>query len=167
MGTLIFKGRITTNSRQYAKLLFPDSNELSGAPDDWPGRNLYRGSLNVTINDDGFPTKWDRFGKLPKVKRLDSKLFAPEFVIPGRTIENNILTPQRTGLPDGGDAQVWRANLRVDETSEEVDCWLVRRIGSGVGNYLELVSESFLRSKLNLEDGTRVTVTVTGVLVRN
>lgn len=162
--TLDFKGRITTNSRQYYKLSFPGPNEIRGIPDNWPGRDLHPGSLNVTVDDDGFPTNWDEFGALPRVKRLDSKLFLPEFVIPGPTIENNDRTPETTGIVDGGDAQVWRAKLRVDETGNEIDCWLVRRIGSGVARYLEIVSEFYLRDKMELVDGTKVTVIVAGTL---
>jgi hypothetical protein len=164
MDYLEFRGSITTNSRAYHKLVFPDSGDAPDVPADWPGSKLYRGSLNVTVDIEGFPANWQDLGTQPLVKRFDDKRFKPEFVIPGTAIENNTRTPETTGIPDGGDAQVWRATLRVDETGDEIDCWLVRRIGSGVARYLELVSEFYLRERMALRDGTKVTVIVAGTL---
>jgi len=122
---------------------------------------LQEGSLNVRITDDGCPPEFQKLGTKRGTKRLDEKTFSPEFVIPKDLIRNNKLGPTPEN-PDGGDAQVWSAKLVVDGTGATVNCWVVRRMGSALYRDLEIVSERHLRTDLNIEDGTQVTVYLQG-----
>ena len=158
MDCLTFKGVIRSGSGHYKELVFPNQDQLDDAPNDWPGHDLYRGSLNVRVANGGFP---DGFESPPHIRRLDNKQFRPTFVIPRDAIANNKLG-RRPDLPDGGDAKVWRATLQVVATEQAKDCWLVRRICSGLMYDLELVSNERLRTTLSLADGANVSVNVFG-----
>lgn len=156
MDCLTFKGVIRSGSGHYKELVFPNQDELDDAPNDWPGHDLYRGSLNVRVANGGYP---DGFESPPHVRRLDNRQFQPAFVIPREAIANNKLG-HRPDLPDGGDAQVWRAALQVVATEQSEDCWLVRRIGSGLMYDLEFVSDQHLRTALTLADDDPVIVEI-------
>lgn len=160
MDRLVFLGHVRSGVGRYKDLVFPSRDLLSQAPPDWP-QQLYPGSLNVRIREDGYPPEFSRLGTLPGVCRLDEKRFQPTFVIPRDRIANNLLGPTPRHQ-DGGDAQVWRAQITVVDSGAAESCWLVRRIGSGLSKDLELVSHKFLRLELDLVDGTAVRVEVKG-----
>lgn len=134
---------------------------MDDPPSDWP-EQLCPGSLNVLIDDDGYPPDfWDRCNGTG-VKKLDSQCFRPAYVIPRECIKNNKLkaTPE---LPVRGDAQIWRAELRSVRHSTAAHCWLMRRFGSGLGKQLELVADVKLRDKLGLQERDAVEVIVEGI----
>ena len=136
MTELLFQGVVTGGVGKHASLYVPGRNEIE-APDDWPIR-LELGSLNVRI--DRFPPQ------ICRVEDLDGRQFAPTFVIPRDRMRENIR----------GDGQVWRARVGSVE-----DCWVLRRIGSQVGQQLELVAGRRLRDD-GLYDGQQVEVIMYG-----
>lgn len=156
MKTLVFHGKVRTGIGAHAKLVFPGRNELLNAPSDWP-KTLHPGSLNITINDDGYPSEFAKLQTQDKVKNLDSKIFPPAFTIPHAKIKNNTLKPC-SEMSDKGTAQAWRANLKPEASDSSHFVWIIRRFGSGLGKQLEIVSEVHLRNALLLKDGTKVTV---------
>ena len=162
---LSFEGQIAGGLGEHAEMHFPGREELLEAPDDWPA-SLYPGSLNVVVFEEGYPAGFvapEMGGN--GVRELDGGEFAPAFVIPGGLIGGNkLLTPTD---PRRGSAQVWRATVRVARDAQAYDCWVVRRIGSGVGkglagNVLEMMSDKRLRTELGVgdPDGERVSVTI-------
>jgi hypothetical protein len=52
---------------------------------------------------------------------------------------------QPSGVPNAGDAQVWRARIEVVDQPLTPDCWALRRFGSRVGEQLEFVAAKKLR----------------------
>ena len=80
----------------------------------------------------------------------------------GNHITNNELPYQGGPSP----AQVWRAQLEVLGKGLFVDCWVLRRLGSGAGfrvggDVLEIVSDKHLRTEYELEgDGHRVALSL-------
>jgi hypothetical protein len=157
--TLEFRGVVRPNKGRFAEdMVIPGKHAMSSAPDDWPLR-LEPGTLNVGINDDGFPASFTGLGKGEGLKKLDNSEFRPAFVIHQADIVNNTVRPtQRSPLK--GTAQVWRARLQVVSSGQEVECWVLRRIGSGIASQIELVSDKHLRTHLGLMDGTNVIVTM-------
>ena len=89
----------------------------------------------------------------------DAGEFRPEFVIQQNEIVGNTIEPSRK-RPRKGIGQVWRAKLRVISTDQETECWVLRRIGSGIASQLELVSDKNLRAHLGLPEDTSVSVTM-------
>jgi hypothetical protein len=73
---------------------------------------------------------------------------------------NNKLAPI-LGQPRRGVAQVWRAAVRRFQDGLSVDCWMLRRIGSGVGQQLELVSGERIRDR-GYQDVELVEVSIYG-----
>jgi hypothetical protein len=64
-------------------------------------------------------------------------------------------------VPNGGDAQVWRARIEVVGSELTLDCWALRRFGSRVGEQLEFVAADKLRD-LGLENGQKVVAILFG-----
>lgn len=162
---LRFKCRITSGHGMYSELTFPGREEFPDVPDDWP-ETLFPGSLNALVIKNGYPTGFvaPEIGG-DGVQVLDDGDFAPAFVIPGHLIGKNMLLSSTD--PRRGSAQVWRAEIRVHRNSQDHGCWVVRRIGSGVGkelvgNVLEVMSEKRLRDELGIgnQNGHRVSVTM-------
>lgn len=160
MDELTFRGVIAAGIGKYSELTIPGCRELPNAPEDWP-EALHPGSLNVKIRQDGFPELLLIRCSGDRIQRLDSKIFEPEFVIPGSQIKQNRLKPTLE-LPCRGDAQIWPAIVRKACNGDGFRCWLVRRLGSGLRDQLELVSDRHLRSAYSLIDGTAVEVTILG-----
>ncbi len=156
MKTLTFRGTIGTGVGKHVNLVIPGSSDLADAPVDWPER-LQPGSLNIRIHAGGYPAEFSQVPPVKKVKHLDSKQFPPAFTIPHDQMSGNTLTP-REDMPEKGTAQVWRAVLRINASSVSRSTWVLRRIGSRVGEQLELVSDNQLRTALSLADGMEVTV---------
>lgn len=159
MRTLEFTGKVRSNKgRFHEDMVVPGRVALSSAPDDWP-TELASGTLNVQINDEGFPDDFGEIGDGRGVKKFDEGRFPPAFVIPQSEIIGNTLKPKE-GKPHRGTGQVWRAELRNLTTGESAKCWMLRRINSGIAAQIELVSEYRLRDRLRLSDETPVRVTV-------
>ena len=165
MDGLTFHGKVREGAGEFSRLEFPNAHEISNAPGDWPGRSLHDGSLNVRVDGRGYPDKWGELGESRGLRRLDEKRFQPAFVIPGDMIANNTIDHGKYGIPDAGDAQVWRARLQNDATGEVTDCWLVRRIASDMEIDLELMATVRLWAMGLERDRSPVTVTVWGRLV--
>ena len=127
------------------------------SPGDWP-EALCPGSLNVQV--DRYPKAFEDRGLKNRIAELDRSLFKPEFEIPRNLLGNNQLGP-RTGVPRGGDAQVWRATLSTLDGSLVLPCWALRRFGSRVGEQLEFVAAQKLRA-LGLQEDQRVEVILFG-----
>lgn len=143
---LRFKGRIIKGRGGHADLLVPGRDDVPDAPPDWP-QELFPGSLNVLVTV--YPTEFEARGLPKTVKVLDTAGFVPAFRIPQTGMLRNKLTPQ-PGAPDRGTGQVWRAELVVD--NHRVSCWVLRRVGSGLGNELELVSGEGIRVTYGLHE---------------
>ena len=156
MKTLIFQGTVNTGIGKHVNLVIPGRNTLADAPADWP-EILQPGSLNILIHNNGYPAEFAQLQPDKKVKNLDSKRFVPAFTIPHDQMQNNLLKPCAE-MPDKGTAQVWRATLRLEANSVSHTAWVHRRLGSGIGRQLELVSDIHLRNALSLEDGMEITV---------
>ena len=157
--TLEFRGRIVGGIGQYSKMVIPGKGNLTGAAPDWPDQ-LCPGSLNILIDEypDGFKPPE---GGTEGAYRLDDQTFRCAFFIPGDRIANNKLPYQGKPSP----AQVWAARLKILGKETSIDCWVLRRMGSGAGfgkegNVLEIVSDNHLRSKFGLGDGQPVILTM-------
>lgn len=151
---LEFQGRIAPGSGRFSEMVIAGRSALRDVDPEWP-EELCPGSLNVFV--EGYPPKFSRAGTVPRTTTLDDAVLAPEFIIPGRLIKNNLLTDPQ-GEPR--DAQVWRARLTVPEKRLDIQCWVLRRFASRMDRWLELVSAENLRATYGLEDGDRVVVTM-------
>lgn len=159
MRKLDFTGTVRSNKGRFADdMRIPGRDELFLKPADWPPR-LAPGTLNIQVNDDGFPAGFEDIEKGDGLKKLDEGSFKSVLVIPARKIAGNTLKPD-ADHPTRGFAQVWQADLQVIATGREAKCWMLRRIGSSVARQIELVAQEHLRSGLNLSDGMAVRVTV-------
>lgn len=158
MEKLEFEGIVVNGQGDHNRLFVPGRSLLSESPQDWP-ETLHAGSLNVRIAS--YPLAWRERGLAASVRVLDTEVFPPLFLIPRDQIRNNQLTPTPS-KPRRGIGQVWRASLIAN--GGELDCWILRRVDSGLRDVLELVSGEPIRSRLGLER-TRdwlATVTVSG-----
>ena len=152
-----FKGKITKGIGRHSELIVPGRTAIE-SPSDWPDR-LQPGSLNVRVDPDGFPATFDAMLNRRSVKNLDDGCLPPVFLILQADFGNNMLraTPE---MPRRGVGQLWRAVLQTD--SHVIHCWVLRRIGSGLCDQLELVSHEHIRSTYGLTDGQVVAVTLSG-----
>lgn len=156
---LQFSGIIHTNTGQFNRdMVIPGRGAFMAAPLDWP-ITLQPGTLNIKIDLSAVPGVFSEIGSSNGIKRFDERNFAPAFVIPQDSIKGNTLKPNER-QPNKGTAQIWRAELLVISTGKAAKCWMLRRIGSGIYNQIELVSDLHLRSHPNLTDDIRVTLTV-------
>lgn len=149
-----FKGKITDGIGKHVELVVPGREDLESAPADWPVK-LQPGSLNILVDTSGYP---EAFVSMPlgcSVANLDDDCLPPVFQIPRDKMHNNKLTPTPES-PRRGTGQVWRATLTTDMV--KIDCWVLRRIGSGFVDKLELVSHEHLRNTYNLQNDQHVTV---------
>jgi CTP-dependent riboflavin kinase len=149
MDPIVFKGCIVKGIGQHTTLSVPGRNDITQAPTDWPTK-LCPGSLNVRVVPDGYPTLFKEKGLAETTKSLDKDCYPCTFQIAQPEFGNNRLTPT-SGNPRRGSAQVWRALLSAN--GDNINCWVLRRYGSGLSDQLELVSEIHLRTKYGLRDG--------------
>ena len=161
MATLRFNGIVRSGIGKFSgQLTLPTRLELSAPIRDWPDAPQ-AGSLNVRMQPSGFPSEFLKvFGQVD-VRNLDSRRFAPEAELKWHEIGGNTLPPV-PDRSDRGNAQVWRAILRNLNSGFERPCWVLRRIGSGLSQDLELVAGEKLRDSLGLVDGTPVEVEMEG-----
>jgi hypothetical protein len=158
--SLLFHGIINTGKGTFSNMTIPGHALLSDAPCDWP-EVIHPGSLNVLIGQDGYPDELFSRCQGELVQKLDSGTFAPTFVIAGAAISKNRLQPTPE-IQRKGDAQVWRAQIHNRDNGQAVACWVLRRIGSARKDGLEVVASERLRDRLNLADGTHVTLELYG-----
>ena len=144
MDQLLFEGLIVNGIGKHSELTVPGNSALSDAPSDWPER-LCPGSLNLHVLE--YPSAFAERGLSPSTKSLDMANFEPAFVIVRDAMRNNLLR-ERDGMPNRGDAQVWRASLSAE--GRDIDCWVLRRFGSGLTSQIELVAGVGLRGELGL-----------------
>jgi CTP-dependent riboflavin kinase len=144
MNKLVFSGNVVNGIGRHSELIVPGRNNLEHRPPDWP-EILFRGSLNVRVH--GYPPEFAQRGLPNSVVVLDTAGFLPEFTIPQAKMLNNQLTAN-AGAPLRGTAQVWRAWLSAN--GDGVACWVLRRIGSGLRDQIELVAGTGLRNTLGL-----------------
>lgn len=144
MDELIFSGLIVNGIGGHSELIIPGRNDLEDAPAEWPER-LFPGSLNVRVIC--YPPEFASRGLRSSTKVLDTAGFEPELVIPQAKMINNKLTPT-VAFPTRGTAQVWRASIITE--GRMIECWVLRRIGSGLADQIELVSEIKLRARLGV-----------------
>lgn len=154
---LMFEGVVSRGRGEHSTLVVPGRGALSGAPADWP-EQLYPGSLNVRVIR--YPPQLAEHGLLNAVSTFDQGHFVPEIEIPQAQFGNNRLAPTARE-PRRGNGQAWRARLEVPCEGLVVNCWLLRRIGSAVGEQLEFVADRRLRD-LGLVEGTHVRASVLG-----
>lgn len=161
MDILRFTGVVVDGCGLFARqLVLPNRPELSVPIRDWP-ECPQQGTLNVLIQDAGFPADFLVHFPGPDIRHLDTRRFEPEAELKWREIGGNTLPPT-PGDPDRGNAQVWRSVLRRCDTREEKRCWVLRRLGSGLWQHLELVAGEKLRGSLALANRTVVEVDVEG-----
>lgn len=158
--SLVFGGVVTSGIGAHHKLFVPGRLLLPSAPRDWP-EVLQPGSLNVRIAE--YPKGFAQHGLRNSVRELDKSAFAPAFKIERERLIGNTLHPTPR-MPRGGEAQVWRSRLSIEKLQLEIDCWVLRRLGSRVDEQLEIVHRDKLRD-LGLEDDLRVEVTIFGAWI--
>jgi CTP-dependent riboflavin kinase len=154
MEPIVFKGCIVKGVGRYVELHVPGRNEIRQAPSDWP-EVLCKGSLNVRIAPDGYPPLFKETGLQDSTKSLDVKCYPCVFEIAQHEFGNNKLTPG-PAMPKRGSAQVWRAVLTAN--GHNIECWVLRRYGSGLADQLELLSDKHLRTEYGLEDGQKAII---------
>ncbi|MCH8838640.1 MAG: hypothetical protein IIA60_12730 [Candidatus Marinimicrobia bacterium] len=147
---------IAKGTGMFSDMIIPGRDELKEAPKDWP-TELQPGTLNVRIDNDGYPAENNNQWKTERIPLLDTGIIPSCFVIPQDKFVNNSIAPMKN-QPDRGNAQVWRAHLRVVISRQELLCWVLRRIGSGMQIFLEIVSNLALRDKYGLQDEQEVLV---------
>jgi hypothetical protein len=148
---LTFRGRVTPGIGLFSlQIVVPGRAQLGAdAPPDWPAL-LSPGTLNVRVSSNGWP---DAIDQRRQIEQVDNGEFRPALVIPHQRIENNTLGP-REGHPLCGTGQAWRAEFSIRD--QKASCWILRRIGSGYRDVIELVSDSNLRAKYSLTDDDSV-----------
>jgi hypothetical protein len=145
MHELQFGGSVINGQGDHSKLFVPGRLVLPNAPEDWPA-TLQPGSLNVLIA--AYPPEWHQRRLTANVRVLDDGWFSPQFTIPHNQFRNNQLVPLPS-KPRRGIGQVWRASLIANDN--QLDCWVLRRIDSGLRDVLELVAGCAVRPRLGLE----------------
>jgi hypothetical protein len=155
MEPIVFKGHIAKGVGRYVELHVPGRDEIPQAPSDWP-KVLCKGSLNVQIAPDGYPLLFNEKGLQNSTKSLDANCYPCTFEIAQHEFRNNKLAPN-AAMPKRGSAQVWRAVLKAN--GHDIECWVLRRYGSGLADQLELLSEKHLRTEYELKDGQAAIVT--------
>lgn len=160
MKNIEFKGKVVSGQGNHSDLGIPGKNKLPYAPDDWPDI-LYPGSLNVEILTNELPKDLDTLGPGNLIKKLDNSILKPAFVIKQNAIINNTIGPNGT-VKGRGDAQVWRAKITILKIKQNFQCWVLRRLDSGMTRHIEIVSNVGLRQTLNLHDGDDVCVCLQG-----
>jgi hypothetical protein len=159
MRKLEFIGTVRAGSGRFAEdMIIPGHDDLFLAPLDWPTQ-LAPGTLNIMVNDDGFPEGFIEIGSGDGLKKFEEGKFRPTLLISPWKIAGNTLKHDSDN-PTRGMAQLWRAELQVIATGQVTTCWMLRRLGSDITSEIELVSEEHLRSRLNVHDGMSVKVTV-------
>lgn len=144
METLRFTGNVVNGIGRHNELVVPGRNAFPEAPVDWPAL-LFPGSLNLRVLT--YPAAFLERGIVASTSSLDVMGFEPEFTIPQDLMGNNQLTPTET-MPYRGTAQIWRASLETE--ARMISCWVLRRIGSGLRDQIELVSSIGLRGEMGL-----------------
>jgi hypothetical protein len=166
--TLRFVGKTIKGSGCFSKQLHvPGESAIPGLIRDWP-EELERGTLNVLIDQNGFPQKFtNTFGS--QIGGLDQRQFLPEVELHHSKIGNNTLAPKEGDREDKGNAQIWRAYLTKTESRQTLQCWVLRRIGSNMPFRLECVAGVKIREALNLpeEVNDRVELTIEGEWFRS
>jgi hypothetical protein len=158
MRTLVFKGSVHSNKgRFHREMVVPGRETLRSSPTDWPAQ-FAPGTLNIQVDLESC-VGLGEIGSSVGVKKFDEGQFKPALVIPQNEIVGNTLKP-KAGEPQKGTGQAWRAELLVNATGATTKCWMLRRIGSSIASQIELISEDHLRNRLNLNDGTQITLTV-------
>ena len=155
MRKLEFTGKVQADATP--QLIIPGRDDLFLKPDDWP-THLAPGTLSIQVNDEDFLMAVKDIGA-DALAMLDKGKFRPALVIPQRKIAGSTLKPD-SDYPTRGFAQVWQADLQVIGTGQEATCWMLRIIGSDNPSQIDLVDQESLRSRLNLDDGAAVKVTV-------
>jgi hypothetical protein len=145
---LTFEGAVVGGLGRFGlEIGVPGRAQLPDAPEDWP-ESLARGTLNFRVHELAASLR-DR--GWPDIQRFDRREFAAAFEIPHNALRSNTLGPE-PGAPEKGRAQVWRARLEAEQRA--ASCWVLRRIGSGYADVLELVSGQRLREEIGLPIGT-------------
>ena len=158
MAEIVFGGFVWPGIGQHSELHVPGRAELPTAPPDWPEK-LHPGSLNVRVRT--YPPEFQSHGLSDSVHQLDLGRFVGAFEILRDEFGNNQLRP-RPDCERRGDAQVWRAFLLPEQKATRIECWALRRFGSGVGEVLEFVADRRLRDHGLEEHGTPVTAFLIG-----
>jgi len=156
-GMIRFRGKVQRGKGKHNHMVIPGRYDIADPPADWPNQ-FFPGSLNVRIPKNGYPDGFqDPENGGIGIVALDERILEPSLVLRWDAIENNGLKP-RPGKPRRGTGQFWPAKLTVVSTGQSADCWVFRRINSTIKRQLEIISDSFLRSTLSLDDGTEVSV---------
>lgn len=93
MRKLEFIGTVRSNPGNLTEVtVLPGRDRLFLAPADWPTK-LAPGTLNIVVNEDGFPEGFAEIGKGDGLQKLDEGRFRPGLVIPQRKIAGNTLKP--------------------------------------------------------------------------
>lgn len=131
-----------------AKVLLEDKGWIS---------TIEKGTMNIRIPIEELSgpdkKKLDRSG----VKVFDlNESFPPHIYLNHQEIVGNTLSKRRKPNSQTGDGQFWRCLLKIEKTGDEIKTYMLRRVGSGYRDRIELIAEYNLRNKHNLVDGDRV-----------
>ena len=154
--TISFSGTVIDGVGKHETLRVPGRSEISQAPPDWP-EELCPGSLNLKVAPCGYPKNFEVLGLPHSTRSLDSGTLAPCFEIAQHEFGNNLIEPT-VQMPERGTAQVWRAKLEYGP--KEIDCWVLRRYGSGLADQIEILSSEHLRGTYGIISGNRAKITL-------
>lgn len=161
MELLKFKGRVRDGAGKYRELQLPGEGELRTPIRNWP-KTVYRGSLNIQIEPNGYPSRFVAEFPNKRISNLDSRKFAPEAEFDYNVIPNNSLPPTQA-LPDRGRPQIWRARIINLSTGESERCWVLRRRHSRMReDTFECVAGVRLRDALSLSNDDCVELEIEG-----
>ncbi|MCK2151213.1 hypothetical protein MYE70_19275 [Marinobacter alexandrii] len=157
---LDFSGKVCDGAGLFSKqIIIPSPVEDLKSVKDWPSE-LVRGTFNLQVEKGGWPDVQGFDFKASGVQCLDrSQAFPPALYLDHTFVPNNTLHPGNKGK-FGGDLQFWRAKLSIDGVAVPILCYVLRRVGSGYRDKIELVSDIHIRSEFQVENGSRVNLTV-------
>ncbi len=156
---ICFNGKVCDGAGLFSKEIeLPSPKELSDLGN-WPDV-FAPGTFNIQVTGSSWPEIAGLDFASQGVRCLDrSSIFVPAAYLDYSVVPNNTLNPGNKG-EFGGDLQFWRAVLQMSDISESLYCYMLRRVGSGYRNKIELVSNIHIRNTYKLFNGHPVKLTV-------
>ena len=144
--SLRFLGVIAKGAGRFStELKLPGRSLIPGSHPGWP-ESVHPGTLNIRITQ--FPDNFGELGEGSNTGKFDSGNFAPAFTFPADLIAGNTLPPKLEN-PRRGIGQAWEALLHLPDRHFH-ECWMIRRVGSQMPNFIELVSSICIRDTYNI-----------------
>ncbi len=157
---LRFLAKVCDGAGRFAEEIeIPSPVEGLTSVEGWPS-GLVRGTFNIQVQGNSWPEIEGLDFRRAGVQCLDrSSVFSPALYLDHSFIPNNTLNPNNKG-EFGGDLQFWRAELSIANGPENLRCYMLRRVGSGYRDKIELVSDVHFRREYQVESGREVSLVV-------